>query len=135
MHPTTPFVRPVSPKFPCLLPNPTLVDPSKKLPNLIFEHFLSRSGQPTSAIPELKGVSTGMYIATLTGDTNKDIIFKLTARYIKVAHRLLAYSRRQLPHFCKCFIGGLCMIVMKRLYGKFVWQLRQDQTPDPTTAG
>jgi len=72
-----------------------------------------------------------MYTATLS-DTNEEVIVKFTARYNEVAHRLLAneaYAPRL--HFCECVIGNLYMVVMDRVDGKSIWQLREDKIPVP----
>ena len=89
-----------SPRLSCLYPNPTPVDPSKALPKLTYQQFLSRAGQPTSALVDLGNATSVMYTATLS-DTNQDIIVKFTARYNEVAHRLLTEAElAPRLHFC-----------------------------------
>jgi hypothetical protein len=75
----------------CLYPSPTPDDPSKALPKLTYRQFLSRTGQPISALVDLGNVCTTMYAATLD-DTNQEVIVKFTARYNEAAHRLLAQA-------------------------------------------
>jgi hypothetical protein len=41
------------PKFSRLYPNPTPVDPSRQLPNIVYRHFLTRVSQPNSTIVDL----------------------------------------------------------------------------------
>jgi hypothetical protein len=106
-----------SPRLSCLYPNPTPVDPSKALPKLTYRQFLSRSGQPTSALVDLGNATTTMYTATLS-DTNQEVIVKFTARYNEGAHRLLAKANLAPGlHFCERVIGDLYMVVMDRWMG------------------
>ena len=72
-----------------------------------------------------------MYIATLS-DTNKEVIVKFTARYNEVAHHLLADADLAPKlHFCERVIGDLYMVVMDRVDGTSVWQLKEDKKPVP----
>jgi hypothetical protein len=120
-----------SPRLSSLFPNPTPVDPSEPLPKLTYRQFLSRAGQPTSALVDLKDATTSMYIATLD-DTNQEVIVKFTARYNEAAHRLLAKAQlAPALHFCGRVIGGLYMIIMDRVDGRSIWQLQRDKTPIP----
>ncbi|KAF8720572.1 hypothetical protein AX14_010939, partial [Amanita brunnescens Koide BX004] len=68
------------PRLSCLYPNPTLLDPSKALPQLTYKRFLSRAGQPTSMLVDLGNATTAMYTATL-GDANEDVIVKFTTKW------------------------------------------------------
>ena len=118
-----------SPRLSCLYPNPTPVDPSKPLPKLTYRKFLSRGGQPTSALVDLGNATTTMYTATLS-DTNQEVIVKFTARYNEGAHRLLAESEfAPRLHFCERIIGDLYIVVMDRVDGKSIWQLQEDKIP------
>ena len=118
-----------SPRLSCLYPNPTPVDPSKALPKLTYRQFLSRAGQPTSALVDLGNATTTVYTATLS-DTNEEVIVKFTARYNEVAHRLLAEAElAPRLHFCERVIGDLYMVVMDRADGKSIWRLREDKIP------
>jgi serine/threonine protein kinase len=120
-----------SPRLSCLFPSPTLVDSSKALPELTYQHFLSRAGQPTSALVDLGNATTAMYIATL-GGTGQQVIVKFTARYNEKAHRLLAKAGlAPVLHFCERVIGDLYMVVMDRVDGKSIWQLQGDKIPVP----
>ncbi len=117
------------PKLSCLYPNPTPLDPSKALPQLTYKQFLSRAGQPTSTLVDLGDATTAMYIATL-GDTNEEVIVKFTARYNTAAHHLL--SKAELAprlYSCDRVIGDLYMVVMERVDGKSIWQLREEGIP------
>jgi hypothetical protein len=119
------------PRLSCLYPNPTPVDPFKALPDLTYRQFLSRAGQPTSALVDLGNVTTTMYTAILS-DTNQEVIVKFTARYNERAHRLLAESDfAPRLHFCERVIGDLYMVVMDRVGGKSIWQLHEDKEPVP----
>ena len=120
-----------SPRFSCLFPNPTLVDSSRALPELTYRQFLSRAGQPTSALVDLGNATTAMYIATL-GGTGQQVIVKFTARYNEKAHRLLTKAGlAPVLHFCERVIGDLYMVVMDRMDGKSIWQLQGDKIPVP----
>ena len=120
-----------SPRLSCLFPSPTLVDSSKALPELTYRRFLSRAGQPTSAVVNLGNTTTAMYIATL-GGTDQQVIVKFTARYNEEVHRLLTKARLAPElHFCERVIGDLYMVVMDRVHGKSIWQLQVDKIPIP----
>jgi tRNA A-37 threonylcarbamoyl transferase component Bud32 len=120
-----------SPRLSCLFPSPTLVDSSKALPELTYRQFLSRAGQPTSALVDLGNATTAMYIATL-GGTGKQVIVKFTARYNEEAHNLLTkVGLAPGLHFCERVIGDLYMVVMDRVDGKSIWQLQGDKIPVP----
>jgi hypothetical protein len=120
-----------SPRLSCLYPNPTPVDPSKALPKLTYRQFLSRAGQPTSALVDLGNATTTMYTAALS-DTNQEVIVKFTARYNEVAHRLLAEAGlAPRLYFCERVIGDLYMVVMDRVDGKSIWQLKEDKIEVP----
>jgi serine/threonine protein kinase len=120
-----------SPRLSCLYPNPIPLDPCKALPNLTYRQFLSQAGQPTSALVDLGNVCNSMYTATLD-DTNQEVIVKFTARYNEAAHRLLANARlAPRLHFCGRIVGGLYIVVMDRVDGKSIWQLRQEKMPVP----
>ncbi|KAF8962089.1 hypothetical protein BDZ97DRAFT_1156495 [Flammula alnicola] len=120
-----------SPKLSCLYPCPTPVDSSRALPKLAYRQFLSRAGQPTSAIVDLGNTTSAMYIATLS-ETGQEVIVKFTARYNEAAHRLLAEAQlAPRLHFCQRVIGDLYMVVMDRVDGKSIWQLQEDKTPLP----
>ncbi|CAA7263657.1 unnamed protein product [Cyclocybe aegerita] len=122
-----------TPKLSALYPSPTLADPSKVLPQLTYRQFLTRAGQPTSSLVDLGNTTSALYIATL-GDTDQEVIVKFTARYNKAAHCLLADAQLAPKlHFCERVIGDLFMVVMDRVDGKSVWQLRQDKEPVPAT--
>jgi hypothetical protein len=124
-----------SPRLSCLFPDPTPADPSKPLPRLTYRQFFSRAGQPTSALVDLKGATTIMYIATLD-DTSQEVIVKFTARYNEAAHRLLAEAQLAPKlHFCGRVVGDLYVIVMDRVDGMSVWQLQEDKTPIPSIIG
>jgi RIO-like serine/threonine protein kinase len=72
-----------------------------------------------------------MYIATLS-DTNKEVIVKFTARYNKVAHRLLADADfAPKLYFCEPVIGDLYMVVMDRVDGMSVQQFQEEKKPVP----
>jgi serine/threonine protein kinase len=123
-----------SPRLSCLYPSPTLIDTSKELPILTYRQFMSRAGQPTSALVNLGNVCTTIYIATLDLDdnTNREVIVKFTARYNEAAHRLLAKAGLAPKlHFCERVVGDLYMIVMDRVGGKSIWQLQEDKSPVP----
>ena len=79
---------------------------------------------------DLGNTTTAMYIATL--DTSQEVIVKFTNRYNEAAHRLLA-EEQLAPrlHFCERVIGELYMVVMDRVDGKSIWQLRVEGTPVP----
>ena len=119
------------PKLSCLYPNPTPADPSKPLPNLVYQHFLSRIGQPTSTLVDLGTTTTAMYVAIL--DNRQEVVVKFTTRYNEEAHRLLVGHQLAptLSHFCGRVIGNLYMVVMDRVDGKSVWQLQMEGTPVP----
>jgi hypothetical protein len=120
-----------SPRLSCLYPSPTPVDPSKALPKLVYQQFLSRTGQPTSTLLDLGNTTTAMYIATLD-DTTQEVVVKFTARYNEAAHRILAEAQLAPKlHFCERVVGGLYMVVMDRVDGKSIWQLREEETPVP----
>ncbi|KAF8623060.1 hypothetical protein AX15_006528 [Amanita polypyramis BW_CC] len=120
------------PRLSCLYPSPTPLSPSKSLPQLTYKQFLSRAGQPT-ALVDLGDATTTMYTATL-GDTNEEVIVKFTARYNKVAHRLLAMAKLAPKlHFCDRVIGDLYMVIMERVNGKSIWQLQEEKIPLPAT--
>ncbi len=121
-----------APKLSSLFPNPTPVDPSVVLPVLTFKQFLSRAGQPASALVDLGKTNTAMYIATLDC-ADKEVVVKFTPRYNAKAHTILA-SAGFAPklHFCGRIVGGLYMVVMDRVDGKSLWQLQTDKTPIPT---
>ena len=119
------------PRLSCLYPNPTPLEPSKALPQLTYNQFLSRAGKPTSALVDLGDATTVMYIATL-GDANEEVIVKFTARYSEVAHCLLAMTGlAPRLHFCERVIGDLYMVVMELVDGKSIWQLREENVPLP----
>jgi len=119
------------PRLSCLYPNPTPIDPSKALPKLTYGRFLSRAGQPTSALVDLGNATTTMYTATLD-DTDEQVIVKFTAHYNKVAHCLLAeVELAPRLHFCERVIGDLYMVVMDHVDGKSIWQLQKDKMPVP----
>ena len=118
-----------SPKLSCLYPSPTPADPSKPLPKLVYQQFLSRAGQPTSALVDLGNTTTAMYIVTLN---TSQVVVKFTTRYNEEAHRLLA-NHRLAPklHFCERVIGDLYMVVMDKVDRKSIWQLRVEGMPIP----
>ena len=119
------------PKLSCLFPNATPIDPSNTLPKVTYRQFFSRVGQPTSALADLKNITTTMYIATLD-DTNEEVIVKFTVRYNKAAHCLLAAAQlAPRLHFFGRVVGDLYMIVMDRVDRKSIWQLQQDKTSTP----
>jgi len=120
-----------SPRLSCLYPSPISLDPAKALPKLTYRQFLSRAGQPISALVDLGNVCTTMYTATLD-DSNQEVIVKFTARYNEVAHRLLANAQlAPRLHFCGRIVGELYMVVMDHVDGKSIWQLQQDKMPVP----
>jgi RIO-like serine/threonine protein kinase len=72
-----------------------------------------------------------MYIATLS-NTDQEVIVKFTACYNVEAHRLLAeVGFAPTLRFCERVIGDLYMVVMDRVDGKSIWQLREDKIPVP----
>jgi tRNA A-37 threonylcarbamoyl transferase component Bud32 len=72
-----------------------------------------------------------MYIATLNG-TDQEVVVKFTARYNKEAHSLLADAGfAPKLHFCECVVGNVYMVVMDRIEGKSIWQLRQEKIDTP----
>lgn len=111
----------------CLFPNPTPVDPSNTSPKLTYQQVFSRTGQPTSALVDLKNTTTTTYIATLD-DTNQEVIVKFTVRYNEAAHHLIA-SAQLTPrlHFCGPVVDDIYMIVMDRVDGMSIWQLQEDK--------
>ena len=118
-------------KLSCLFPNPISLDPSKALPQITYKQFLSRAGKPTSALVDLGDATTAMYTATL-GDADEEVIVKFTAHYNEVAHRLLAMAGlAPRLHSCDRVIGDLYMVVMERVDGKSVRQLREEKMPLP----
>ena len=118
------------PKLSCLYPNPTPTDLSNPPPKLAYQQFLSRAGQPTSALVDLGNTTTAMYIATL--ETSQEVVVKFTTRYNETAHRLLANNKLAPKlHFCERVIGDLYMVVMDRVDGKSIWQLQAERTPIP----
>lgn len=119
------------PKFSCLFPNPTAVDPSDVLPDLTYNQFLSRAGQPSSVLVDLGNTTTAMYIATLNG-TNKEVVVKFTSRYNETAHRNLAEAGfAPKLHFCARVVGSLYMVIMDRVDGKSLWQLQAEKKQIP----
>ena len=119
------------PKLSCLYPNPTSVDPSIQLPELVYQKALSRAGEPTSALVDLGNTTTAIYVATLSG-TSQEVVVKFTARYNEEAHRLLAKSQLAPDlHFCGRVVGNLYMVVMDHVDGKSIWQLQEEGTPVP----
>jgi hypothetical protein len=119
-------------KLSCLYPSPTPVDPSKTLPKLVYQQFLSRAGHPTSALLDLGNTTTAIYIATL-GDTSQEVVVKFTAHYNEAAHRILAEAQlAPTLHFCERVIGNLYMVIMDRVDGKSIWQLQEEGAPVPT---
>jgi hypothetical protein len=120
----------VPPKLSCLYPSPIPADLSKLLPNLVYQQFLSRTGQPTSSLVDLGKTTTAMYIATL--DTRQEVVVKFTTRYNETVHCLLAKNHLAPKlHFCERVIGDLYMVVMDRVDGKSLWQLQIEGTPVP----
>ena len=120
------------PKLSSLFPRPTPADPSDSLPALTYKQFLSRAGEPASALVGLGNTNTAMYIATLDG-TEKEVIVKFTARYNEKAHHILADAGfAPKLHFCGRVVGGLYMVVMDRVDAKSLWQLQTGKTPIPT---
>ena len=95
------------PKLSGLFPNPTPADLSDPpLPQLVYQQFLSRAGQPTSALVDLGNTTTATYIATL--NTRQEVVVKFTTRYNEMAHRLLADNNLAPKlHFCERVIGDL----------------------------
>lgn len=119
------------PALSCLFANPTPIDPSKSLPKLTYRQFLTRAGQPTADLVNLKNPVTNLYIATL--DTNQDVSVKFAARYNEEAHRLLAEAQlAPRLYFCGLVVGGIHMIVMERVDGKSVWELHENKLPIPS---
>ncbi|TDL20575.1 hypothetical protein BD410DRAFT_821803 [Rickenella mellea] len=122
----------ISRRLSCLYPNPTPIDPSTELPQLIYKQFLSPAGQPISNIVELANKTSALYVAILTA-TNHEVVVKFTARYSEEAHRLLAEAQlAPALHYCGRVVGDLFMIVMDRVDGTSIWQLKQDKTPIPS---
>jgi hypothetical protein len=118
------------PKLSCLYPNPTPANPSEPLPKLVYRHFLSRVGQPTSTLLDLGTTTTAMYIATL--DNRQEVVVKFTTRYNEDAHRLLVgHQLAPTLHFCGRVVGDLYMVVMDRVDGKSIWQLQREGKPVP----
>jgi len=114
-----------------LYPNPTPADLSNLPPKLVYQRFLSRAGQPTSALVDLRNTTTAMYIATLD-TTKQEVVVKFTTRYNEMAHRLLADNNLAPKlHYCERVIGDLYMVVMDRVDGKSIWQLQVKGTPIP----
>ncbi|KAF8727267.1 hypothetical protein AX14_007435 [Amanita brunnescens Koide BX004] len=99
----------------------------KHCPNLPTNGFCPEVVSP----PQLGDATTVIYTATL-GDADEEVIVKFTARYSEVAHRLLAMAGlAPRLHSCDRVIGDLYMVVMERVDGKSVWQLRQEKMPLP----
>ncbi|CAA7257512.1 unnamed protein product [Cyclocybe aegerita] len=118
-----------APRLSGLYPSPTLADPSRVLPQLTYQQFLTRAGQLTSGLVDLGNTTSALYIATL-GDTDQEVIVKFTARYNKVAHCLLADALLAPKlHFCERVIGDLFMVIVDRVDGKSIWQLQRDNMP------
>ncbi|KAF9484913.1 hypothetical protein BDN70DRAFT_917313 [Pholiota conissans] len=116
-------------KLSSFFPNPTPVDPCQPLPTVVYKHFTARNGQPASVVG-LGAATTLLYIATLD---DKEVIVKFTVRYNEKAHRILATAGLAPElHFCGRIVGGLYMVVMDRICGKFLWQLNQEKTPVPS---
>jgi hypothetical protein len=114
-----------APKLSSLFPKPTPMDPSVVLPVLTYKQFLSRTGQPASALVDLGKTNTAMYIATLDG-ADEEVVVKFTPRYNAKAHSILANAGfAPKLHFCGRVVGGLYMVVMDRVDGKSLWQLQQ----------
>ena len=65
------------PKLLCLYPNPVPVGAGTSVPLVRYRKFLSRAGQPASAVLELGKVNTAMYIATLE-ESGQEVIVKFT---------------------------------------------------------
>ena len=99
----------------------------KHCPNLPTNGFCPEVVSP----PQLGDATTVIYTATL-GDADEEVIVKFTARYSEVAHRLLAMAGlAPRLHSCDRIIGDLYMVVMERVDGKSVWQLREEKMPLP----
>ena len=81
---------------------------------------------------DLGKTTVALYIATLDG-TDKEVVVKFITQYNEEARRILA-SAGFAPklHFCAHVVGGLYMVVMDRVDGKSLWELRTDRTPIPT---
>ena len=72
-----------------------------------------------------------MYFATLA-DTGEDVIVKITPRYSKKAHGLLAKAGlAPTLHFCELMVENLYMVVMGCAKGKSIWQLVQEKETIP----
>ena len=121
----------ISHRLSCLYPSPTLADPARTLPKLMYHKLISRDGRPIPAVADLGFAITAMYTATLI-ETGQEIIVKFTARYNEKAHRLLADAQlAPALLFCDRVVGGLYMVVMERVGGSSIWELREDKVQIP----